>query len=156
MGLPLLSSPDDYESVVQKFANRFQNLGNQAVVIVGHGTDHPIWSSYVALNHMFRDRFGSNIYMGVVEGHPTRDFIVDAVIRSGIKRVRIIPFMLVAGTHFQEDLVGKDDSWKTALEKKNISVSVETDGLGFNQEIIGIFCKHIEDALDVIPLGNKG
>ena len=156
MGLPLISSPDDYESVVQSFANRFQNLENQAVVLVGHGTDHPIWSSYVALNHMFRERFGSNIYVGVIEGHPTRDVIVDAVIRSGTKRVRIIPFMLVAGTHFQEDLVGKDDSWKTALEKKNISVSVDTDGLGFNQEIIGIFCKHIEDALDVIPYGIKG
>jgi len=150
VGLPLLSSPNDYEAVVQGLGSRFQDLENQATVLIGHGTDHPIWSSYVALHHMFRERFGPNIYVGVVEGHPSRESIVNAVIRSGIKRVLLVPFMLVAGTHFEEDLTGDKDSWKTAFEEKQISVSVETKGLGFYQEIVEIFCKHIEDALDVI------
>lgn len=152
VGLPLLSNPEDYEAVVQGVGARLSDLENQAVVLVGHGTDHPIWCSYVALNHMFRERFGPNIYVGVVEGHPSRDEIVDAVERSGIERVRLVPFMLVAGTHFQEDLTGDGDSWKTVFEEKQISVSVETKGLGFYQEIVEIFCKHIEDALDIIPL----
>ncbi len=149
VGLPLLSSPRDYEAVVQGLGSRFQDLETQAMVLVGHGTDHPIWSSYVALNHMFRDRFGPNIYVGVVEGHPSRDGIINAVIRSGIKRVRLIPLMLVAGTHFQEDLAGNEDSWKTNFEEKGVAVSVDPTGLGYKREIIDIFCRHVEEALDV-------
>lgn len=66
-------------------------------------------------------------------------------------KIILIPFMLVAGTHFEEDLAGDDDSWKTAFEEKQISVSVETKGLGFHQTNIEIFGKRIKDALDVIP-----
>jgi sirohydrochlorin cobaltochelatase len=151
IGLPLLSAPEDYEAVVQGLGNSFPDLEDEAIVLVGHGTDHPIWSSYVALHHMFRERFGSRIFMGVVEGYPSRAEIVEAVKGAGFKKVRLIPFMLVAGTHFQEDLAGDDDSWKTAFEALEISVSVVTKGLGFYPGIIDILCRHIRDALDVIP-----
>jgi len=153
VGLSLLTSPGDYEAVVEILGTKFPDHEKEAMVLVGHGTDHPIWSSYVALQHMFRERFGSNIYMGVVEGYPPRDKIVESVMKSGIKRVHLIPFMLVAGTHFKEDLAGGEDSWKTAFEEKGILVSIETKGLGFYQGIVEIFCKHIQDALDVIPQG---
>ncbi|MBW2345386.1 MAG: sirohydrochlorin cobaltochelatase [Deltaproteobacteria bacterium] len=151
VGLPLLTSPEDYEAVVEILGTRFPDHEKEAVVLVGHGTDHPIWSSYVALQHMFREMFGSNIYMGVVEGYPSRKKIVTDVEKSGFRKVRLVPFMLVAGTHFQEDLTGEKDSWKIAFEEKGISVSIETKGLGYNQAIVDIFCKHIQDALDVIP-----
>ncbi|MBW1706029.1 MAG: sirohydrochlorin cobaltochelatase [Deltaproteobacteria bacterium] len=151
VGLPLLSDPEDYNALVQELGNGFADLEKEAVILVGHGTDHPIWSSYVALQHMFCEMFGPNIYMGVVEGYPPRDKIVESVMKSGIKRVRLVPFMLVAGTHFQEDLTGEKDSWKIAFEEKGISVSIETKGLGYNQGIVDIFCKHIQDALGMIP-----
>jgi sirohydrochlorin cobaltochelatase len=100
---------------------------------------------------MFRERFGSKTFMGVVEGYPSRKKIVTDVEKSGFRKVRLVPFMLVAGTHFKEDLAGGEDSWKTAFEEKGILVSIETKGLGYNQGIVDIFCKHIQDALDVIP-----
>jgi len=59
--------------------------------------------------------------------------------------------MLVAGVHFMEDMAGEEDSWKTAFEEKNISVSLDQNGLGMNSSIVEIFCQHIHDALDVIP-----
>jgi|GEM_PF-225952 len=149
VGLPLLSSPKDYEAVVQGLGGRFQDLETQAMILVGHGTDHPIWCSYVALHHMFRERFGPNIYVGVVEGHPSRDRIVNAVIGSGIKRVLLVPLMLVAGNHFQEDLDGDDGSWKANFEEKGVAVSVDPTGLGYKREIIDIFCRHMKEALDV-------
>lgn len=151
IGLPLLSSIEDYEAVVKGLGSRFHDLENQAVVLIGHGTDHPICSSYVALNHMFRESFGPNIYVGVIEGQPSRNRIVDAVIRSKLKRVHLVPFMLVAGTHFKEDLAGDDDSWKTAFEQKQISVSIKPEGVGSIPEIHHIFCRHIREACDVIP-----
>jgi len=155
IGLPLLTDPEDYYAVIRILGEGFSNLGEEAYVLVGHGTDHPVWASYLALHHLFRERIGPNIYVGVVEGSPSRDEIVDAVYRSGIKKARLIPFMLVAGTHFQEDLAGEEDSWKRALLGKGISVSVERKGLGFNPGIINLFCRHIEQAIDVIPLSPR-
>nr|HID59141.1 hypothetical protein [Desulfobacterales bacterium] len=72
--------------------------------------------------------------------------------RLGIKTVRLIPFILVAGTHYQEDLAGDDDSWKTAFEGRQIAVLVETVGLGSYPGIIEVFCRRIQDAPDVIPV----
>lgn len=150
IGLPLLSSPGDYSEVITELGNSFSNFTNrEAIVVVGHGTDHPIWSSYIALHHMLRERFGPNIYVGVVEGNPLKEDIVEAVRKSGINKVRLIPFMLVAGMHVKEDLAGDKDSWKTAFEEKGISVSIETKGLGFRRGIIEIFCRHVQAVLDV-------
>ncbi len=151
IGLPLLCDHEDYEAVVRGLGKDLSQNEDEAVILVGHGTDNPIWSSYLALHHMFRKEFGSNIYVGVVEGDPSRDKIVAAVKGAGVERVRLVPFMFVAGTHFQEDLAGDDDSWKTAFEERGISVLLEERGLGFRQEIVEIFCRHIREALDVIP-----
>ena len=151
IGLPLLGSSEDYQAVVQGLGSSFPDLENEAVVLVGHGTDHPTWASYLALHQMFRERFGHRVYVGVVEGYPSRAEIVDAVKGAGFKKVRLIPFMLVAGAHFQEDLAGDDDSWRTAFEESDISVLVETKGIGYYNEIIDIFGKHVKDALDIIP-----
>lgn len=151
IGLPLLTEPEDYESVLKYLKNKFIRNNEEAIVLVGHGTDHPVWSSYLALQLMLQKEIGQKYYIGVVEGFPERSEIIDCVKKSGFKKVRLIPFMLVAGTHFQEDLIGGKDSWKTAFEQEGISVTAETQGLGMNKNIIEIFIRHIEDALYVIP-----
>jgi len=151
VGLPLLTDPEDYHRVVQGLGNSLPDIKDEAIVLVGHGTDHPAWTSYVALHHMFRARLGPRVFFGVVEGYPSREETILNVQKAGFKKARLIPFMLVAGAHFREDLAGDEDSWKTGLEKKDISVFLQTRGLGFNKTVIDIFCNHIQDALDVIP-----
>jgi len=59
--------------------------------------------------------------------------------------------MLVAGVHFEEDLAGPKDSWKSAFEARSISVTLELEGVGGHPRIIDIFGDHIQSALDVIP-----
>lgn len=151
IGLPLFTDHKDYDAVLKYFRNRLNGYNDEAIVFVGHGTDHPVWSSYLALQLMLKKKLGQNFYIGVVEGFPERPEIIDCVKESGFKKVRLIPFMLVAGTHFQEDLVGEEDSWKTAFEHEGISVIADTQGLGMDENIIEIFIRHIEDALCVIP-----
>lgn len=152
IGLPLLCSPEDYDAVVENMGDAFCDLESKAVVLVGHGTDHPAWISYAAMHYFFNERYGSNVYVGVVEGRPSRKDILKSVKQTEVKRVRLIPFMLVAGTHVQEDIMGDTDSWKSSFEQEGIAVSVETKGLGFNPRIVEIFLKHIKDALDIIPV----
>lgn len=153
IGLPLLTSPKDYRSVTEALmedAVPKQNV--EAVVMVGHGTDHPGWSTYMALSGMFRKKYGSHIFFGVVEGYPEVDDIVEAVKHAGFQKVCLVPFMLVAGVHFFEDLAGEEESYKAAFEEQGIEVTLKKNGIGMNDKIIDIFCKHIEDAIDIIPL----
>jgi sirohydrochlorin cobaltochelatase len=152
IGLPLLSSPEDYLSVINVLRPVVEAHPGEAIVLVGHGTDHPIWSSYLALHHMLREEIGSQIYVGVVEEYPGQDAIVDHVRQAGFKKVCLVPFMLVAGVHFEEDLIGENkDSWKSVFQNQGITVSIEGEGLGLYPGISDIFCDHIEAALTVIP-----
>ena len=156
MGLPLLNEPKDYHAIIRALTNDFVRNDDEALIMVGHGTDHPGWCSYVALDHIFRKSGVTGIYVGVVEhGYPTMESVIQDVRNDGYKRVRLIPFLLVAGMHFEEDMSGDEDSWKLAFEKAGIPVSLENQGLGFNRGIIDIFCRHIEDALDIIPNNHR-
>ena len=157
MGLPLLSEPKDYKEAVGVMSETFRDPEDEAVVLVGHGTDHPSWCSYVALNHIFREKIDSGIFVGVVEdGYPSMRSVVQEVRETGYRRVRIIPFMLVAGMHFEEDLSGGNGSWQFAFEEEGIAVSLDSQGLGFYSGIIELYCRHIEEALDVIPIRKEG
>jgi len=80
-----------------------------------------------------------------------RETVIQNVQAQGFKQVRLVPFMLVAGVHFEEDLAGSEDSWKAACEARGLQVSLERQGLASRSEIIEIFGRHIRSALAVIP-----
>lgn len=152
MGLPLLCGVEDYQAMVNALRPLVDANSSEAAVLVGHGTDHPAWSAYTALQHLLQQRMGSKVWVGVVEeGYPDCDQIVQAVHSAGYRKVRLVPFMLVAGVHFKEDLAGEQDSWKTAFETAGIEVALEPNGLGYNPQIAELFCHHIAAAMDVIP-----
>ncbi|MFO7752091.1 MAG: sirohydrochlorin cobaltochelatase [Desulfobacteraceae bacterium] len=154
MGLPLLSSPEDYREAARALAPVMPGQGSGcATVLLGHGTDHPVWASYLALETIMRREYGGDhIFTGVVDGYPSMEITVDRVRQSGFSRVVLIPFMLVAGVHFKEDIAGETDSWQAAFEAADIGVSVVQNGIGALDGISSLFARHIEEALDVIPL----
>jgi sirohydrochlorin cobaltochelatase len=123
MGLPLLCTPEDHHAMADTLASVITRDKNEAVVFVGHGTDHPAWTAYTALAHRMQGLYGPKVYVGVVEeGYPDRSTIIAQLARSGYSKVRLLPLMLVAGVHFEEDLAGDDDSWKTACEDAGLHV----------------------------------
>jgi sirohydrochlorin cobaltochelatase len=150
IGLPLLTSYEDYHSLAQALG--FDGLsGDEAVVLVGHGTDHPSWSTYLALENILRQVYGPGIFVGVVEGCPDQDQVIEAVVKTGVRKVRLIPLMLVAGVHFIEDLCGDEDSWQAAFQEAGLQVDVESAGIGTRRAVVQIFIDHIREALDIIP-----
>ncbi|MEA1966750.1 MAG: sirohydrochlorin cobaltochelatase [Thermodesulfobacteriota bacterium] len=64
----------------------------------------------------------------------------------------LVPFLLVAGVHFNEDLTKNEDSWGKTFQKNGIKVSVVDHGAGKLKPVTDIFCRHIKEALDVIPV----
>ena len=152
IGHSLFCSPNDMDAVAQSMAPIFAKSPDEAVVFVGHGTDHCAWSAYLAFEKILRGYFGDRAFVGVVEGRwPDRETVIAEIQSKQFKRVRLVPCMLVAGVHFAEDLAGDEDSWKTAIQTQGIAVTLEEEGLGGLPEIIDIFAAHIKQALDVIP-----
>ena len=157
MGLPLFWALEDYGAFLEALTPKLEAAGpEETIILVGHGTDHPSWATYPALQYLLSGRFGPQVQIGVLEGRPSRQEVIDRVLKSGRKRIRLLPLMLVAGHHVQVDLAGPEDSWQTALEQAGLTVTLEATGLLHYPGVIKIFQEHIEKALDIIPGRDQG
>ena len=60
-----------------------------------------------------------------------------------------IPFLLVAGDHVQNDILGSGpESWKSELLKMgNYRIEGITKGLGYQDGIVNIYLDHLAQAL---------
>ena len=152
IGHSLLCSQKDHHDVAQALSPVFSRNDQEAVVLVGHGTDHCTWTVYPAFYQRIRKMYGKRAYGGMIEeNYPVRNILIEKIKSDGFRRVRLVPFMLVAGMHFEEDLAGPEDSWKTAFEDQGFDVLLETEGLGSRKPVIDIFINHITKAFSVIP-----
>lgn len=157
IGLPLLSSPSDYQDLCFSLAPLINAHPDQAILLVGHGTDHPAWCAYPALQYFMRRHFGPRLFVGVIEECvPSSKEVIADLTAAGYKKVCIIPLLLVAGMHFHRDLTGKNkDAWMSLLALADIKVETIEQGIGTLPAIGDMFCRHIDDALTIIPEGNR-
>jgi len=156
IGLPLLWSYEDYIIVAEELielAKDYSDTGKEAMIFVGHGTDHAAWSSYLALEQMIRQKGIKRAWIGVIEGRPGVEDIAKEVRKAGLGKCVLVPLMLVAGLHVMEDMEGNDNSWKAILESHDITTKIIRKGLLGSKRIRHLFIKHIADALKVIPEG---
>ena len=145
VGKPLLSYEDDYNKVVEAL-----NLSQEeAVVFMGHGSEHRADISYKRLEDIIRDKGYKDVFIGTVEGERTITDLILELKERKIDKVILKPFMLVAGDHATKDMASDDaDSWKSILEKNEIDVDVEVKGLGETKEIQDIFINHLEKIIE--------
>ena len=148
IGRPLLTYIDDYRETVEAVKKDLDKMDiDEAVVFIGHGTEHESHSSYPAIEYMFRD-YGINAFVGTVEGYPELEQVIKKLKNRNIKTVDLLPFMLVAGDHAINDMASdEEDSWKTILEKEGFNVKVHVKGLGENPYIQEKFKNHALDCM---------
>lgn len=152
VGQPLLSSKADEIKVLNALSKEFPaDLKNNAVILVGHGSPDP---SAQAANNSFaqslHSRYPANVFFGRVEFEkPGKEEVLQEVKRSGATSVKIIPFLLVAGDHAQNDILGSEpESWKSELLKMgNYQINGVCQGLGDHKEIVNIYLEHLAEAL---------
>ena len=153
LGLPLLTSPQDYEAIGEMFRPLITARPDTAIVVLGHGTDHPSWTAYYALEKILRLKFGPRIFVGVVEKYPDSAHLVDEIARSRYEKVCIIPFFLVAGMHYRRDIVGDGpSSWQSCLQQKGIEVETIDQGLGMYLGLEKIVIRHIIEAAQTLDV----
>jgi sirohydrochlorin cobaltochelatase len=123
-----------------------------ALVYMGHGNEH--WPSgiYAEAQKMMQELYPEvKTYIGVVEGFPGIDEVVEALAeaksKSKTRKVVLKPFMIVAGDHALNDMAGDDEeSWKSVLSGKKYQVIPVLKGLGSNDAFARIFVNHVRDA----------
>ena len=147
LGMPLLTSPSDYQRVAVCLKPLMARYPEGGVVVLGHGTNHPTWTAYPALQSVLRHYYGNRVFTGTLEMYPDSSEVVDEIVRSGFKEVVIVPFLMVAGMHFKRDIIAESsDSWKSQLQSAGLQVKLHGSGLGMLEGIADIFCDHIRDA----------
>ena len=149
IGAPLLTSQEDSDRVVKAMADIYSPTGEDALVLMGHGSEHYSNSIYAALDYQFKDEGHSNIFIGTVEAYPAIESLIRQVEKRGVKRVILAPFMVVAGDHATNDLAGdEEDSWKKRFEAAGYEVRCVLRGLGEYEEIRDIYMDHIEACVE--------
>ncbi len=149
IGAPLLYGTEDYRKVIRAVMGRFPELSDrEALVLMGHGTGHPINAAYAALDYQFKDLGYPNVFVGTVEGYPEIQTVLKNVEAYRPERVILMPLMVVAGDHAVNDMAGKEkDSWKSVFDQAGFQVECILKGLGEFQSIRDIYLEHIARAM---------
>ena len=150
LGKPLLSSSKDQERVLQAVTQTFpKDLKDTVVVLMAHGSPSPEATKiYLAFGRLLQAHY-QHVFLGTVEGKPTKEEAFEAVKKANPKTVVLMPFMFVAGEHVAKDMLGADpESWKSELLKqKPYHIEGVTKGLGYQDGIINIYLDHLQQAL---------
>ncbi len=145
LGYPLMSTQEDMQKVLNAILEAIpaERTKDEAVVLMGHGTHHPSNAFYAAL--MFQVQLKDpNILVGTVEGYPGIDLVQALLIKKGIKKAYLMPFMSVAGDHAKNDMAGEEeDSWKSILTKAGIECVPILKGTAEFDSYVRIWVEHL-------------
>jgi sirohydrochlorin cobaltochelatase len=148
-GRPLLSSDQDFQETAAALINYTQRYtaDDTAVLFMGHGTEHHANEVYHKLDALLKERGNPRYFVGTVESEPTLEDIMRELRPLGLRRTTLLPLMIVAGDHANNDMAGdEEDSWKSILEHAGYGVQAVLRGLGEYPEVQNIFVRHVREA----------
>lgn len=151
IGRPLLDSKKDMEDVVSAVISELsaKRQEGEALVLLGHGHHHGVADlAYVATTYEFQKR-DSLIVLGTVEGGVTFEGLKERLKAANVKTVWLAPFMVVAGVHTMEDLIGAKESLKADLESDGFLCNAYVKGLGEYDVIASLFTDHLKRSVEV-------
>ena len=143
---------DDVTEFIKALSHQFkQPAKNEAVLLLAHGTPQPANAYYSVLQAKLDEMGCKNVYVYTVEGWPNLETVLPKLKKDGIKRVTLIPMMMVAGDHANNDMAGdEEDSHKTILMKEGFTVKADLRGLGENKAIRALYVERANDAWDAL------
>lgn len=156
-GAPLLATPEDISAVLSALAQANPLEKKQALVLMGHGTEHFSNFLYAATDYQAKQEGHPNIFVGTVEAYPACADVIALVKAAKYKKVVLAPLMLVAGDHAVNDMAGdEDDSWKSQFMKAGFAVDTRVKGLGEYPEVRALYLAHLADALSALDAAADG
>lgn len=124
---------------------------DEALVFVGHGTDHPANMAYPALQYTLW-RIDPNAFVTTVEGSPSFGDVVSELQKRGIKKAWLVPLFAVAGDHARNDMAGSEkDSLGSTLAAAGITATPVFSGNGDRDAVAAIWMDHLKTVFDTLP-----
>ena len=153
IGQPLLTSDEDFQAVITAIteATASYDDGKTAICFMGHGTEAESNQVYTKMQTLLTEGGYDNYYVGTVEATPSLDDVLAAVQAGEYENVVLMPLMIVAGDHANNDMAGdEEDSWKSTFEAAGYNVECLLQGLGQLEAIQQIFVAHAQAAIDTL------
>ena len=147
MGENLLAEDGDFEEVAKIITARTAEYddGETAICFMGHGTEAESNAVYAKMQEVLTADGFENYFVGTVEATPSLEDVMAAVGEGEYKRVVLMPLMVVAGDHANNDMAGdEEDSWKSQFEAEGYSVECVLEGLGQQPEIQELYVEHLQ------------
>ena len=143
---------DQVIETLKAVQSQFPKLGKEdALLIMAHGTPDPSNAYYSVIQDRIHTLGMKNVFVYTVEGTPNLEQVIPQLKLHGIKHVTLMPFMMVAGDHANNDMAGKEpDSHKSILEKEGFKVDTYLHGLGENQNIRNLFVERANESWDAL------
>ena len=148
---------DDVTETIKAMATQFPKQGkHDAILIMAHGTPQ-VSNAYYSVIQAKIDELGyKNVYVYTVEGWPSLETVMPKLKANGIKNVTLMPMMMVAGDHANNDMAGSEpDSHKSILEKAGYKVTPYIHGIGENKAIQAIYVERANDAWQALEATSK-
>jgi len=145
---PLLSSSEDMQTVAEALLKNIPGRkAGDAVIFMGHGTEHhPADAIYLAMNQVLQE-FDSNAFVAAVEGRNSLENVIPKLKKRKVKKVFLVPLMSVAGEHAKNDMAGDEpDSWKSILTEKGFKCESILKGTAEIPEIVDVWLDHLKSA----------
>lgn len=155
LGRPLLESMRDANdasaAILAEMATKKQ--GDAALILMGHGQDQGRADLVFEGTRSIFNQHDPNIFLATVEGSRGFDDLLSDLRKTNVKKVWLMPLMVVAGDHARNDLSGSDpDSWASRLRTQGYEVQTNLKGLGELTDIAQIFIRHTRDSRDNLVL----
>ena len=139
--------PEDYSLFIESIKDIL--IGEESVVLFGHGTEHPSNSVYGMLQTVLIDEGYDNVFVATVEGYPTANTALDKIQSKGIKKTKLVPLLVVAGDHVKNDMASDEqDSLKSILQREGIEVNLHMHGLGEVDKFNELYINRIYDSIE--------
>ena len=141
IGAPLLSKEEDYTRMARTLAGIFPAEAG-TVILMGHGAAGGSNRPYEELACALRKCGAVNLYLGLVEGTPGIEEIMEALPAPQAGPVTLTPMMVVAGDHANNDMSGGPDSWEAKLAAAGYETRCLIKGMGEYPEVRQLYVTH--------------
>lgn len=149
LGKPLLAGVEDLRVLAAAIAAACPPVAGEALLLMGHGTEHFAGVVYPALQTVFHMMGRTDVYVATAEGWPALEDVLPQLLASGFEKAHLMPLMLVAGDHACNDMAGDDPaSWKSRLQAKGLNVRCTLQGLGMLPAVQELYATHLRELLE--------
>ena len=141
-GRPLLENAQDCEILASIIIEENPLQEGEALVLMGHGTEYEANAVYHRLQDLFEEK-DYPAFICTVGGIPSFQDTAKRLAHRKVCRARLLPLMLVAGSHARNDMAGGRSSLLAAVREAGILPEPVFRGLGESRSVQALYAERV-------------